>query len=69
MRAPGHPNRKHSLEGLSQMSTETAARTVYVTASPDHRPYDYKGRHRRTWQRSRAFAAAAFALVGITAVK
>jgi hypothetical protein len=51
------------------MSTETAARTVYVTASPDHRPYDYKGRHRRPWGRSRARLAAAFALVGITAVK
>jgi hypothetical protein len=54
------------------MSTETAARTearVYVTASPDHRPYDYKGRHRRPLGRSRALLAAAFALVGITAVK
>jgi hypothetical protein len=51
------------------MSTETAARTAYVTASPDHRPYDYKGRHRRPWGRSRARLAAAVALVGITAVK
>jgi hypothetical protein len=51
------------------MSTETAALTarfVYVTASPDHPPYDYKGRHRRRWGRSKSYLVAALAAVGIT---
>ena len=51
------------------MSTETAdltARFVYVTANPDNPPYDYVGRHRRKFGRTKALLTAALGAVGIT---
>lgn len=38
---------------------------VYVTASPDHPPYEYVGRHRRP-SRRRTYLAAALSLFGIS---